>query len=471
MNDLCGPERQDIIVVGATGDLSRRKLLPALYNLYLEDALPAVGAIAGYARSDLDDEQFRALAAAAVREFSRRPLDEQAWEGFASRLTYIRAKDGFASLKHRCCEGTRLIYLAIPPSAFAATVKEIGEAGLADGSRLLVEKPFGHDLESSRRLDDVIHGVFDESQVFRIDHYLGKETVQNILVFRFGNSVFERVWNRDSIDHIQLTVAESLGIEGRGNFYEETGALRDILQSHVLQVLSLIAMEPPVAFNGQAIRDEKAQLLTSIRPVQPEDVVRGQYTAGAVDGRRVPGYREEEGVAPDSSTETFAALRLFIDNWRWAGVPFYLRTGKRMPRRTTEVAVVFREAPVMFFKETPVERLKPNMLNILIQPNEQIRFQFIAKVPGAEVEVEPVDMHFSYEESFKTQPAEAYERLLHDAMCGEPMLFLRADSVHNAWQVIEAVLDHEPPALPYEAGTWGPDAATTLIAPRLWHPR
>jgi glucose-6-phosphate 1-dehydrogenase len=468
---LSRPPNQDIIMIGATGDLARKKLLPALYSLSLQGLLPEAGAVVGYARTPLDDEGFRALATEAVRDAFPAQVDDAALDCFTARLRFVPARGGFDGLKALCGQKNRLIYLAIPPSAFASTVKAIGDADLVEGTRLIVEKPFGRDLESSRGLDRTIHAVFDERQIFRIDHYLGKETVQNILVFRFGNSVFEKVWNRDSIDHVQFTVAESIGIEGRGAFYEETGAMRDILQNHVLQMLALLTMEAPSAFKPEAVRDEKEKLLTAVRPLTRAHVVRGQYSAGTVAGEPVPAYVDEPGVAANSGTETFAAARLYIDNWRWAGVPFFLRTGKRLPWRTTEAVVVFREAPVMFFGDTAVERLKPNMLTISIQPAEEIGFQFLAKVPGSVVQVEPVEMHFSYKEAFEQRLPPAYERLLHDALCGDPTLFARDDSVERAWQILEPVLEDLPPIREYPAGTWGPPDAAALIAPRLWHPR
>jgi glucose-6-phosphate 1-dehydrogenase len=471
MTHLHRPPNQDILIVGATGNLARHKLLPALYNLFLQGLMPASGKVIGFARTPIHDDEFRKLAAQAVRENSDLPIDERRWEAFAATLRFIPARDGFEGVKALCGEKDRLIYLAIPPSAFASTVKAIHTAGLVEGTRLIIEKPFGDDLASSRKLDRVIHEFFDESRVFRIDHYLGKETVQNILVFRFGNSVFEKVWNRDSIDHVQFTVAESIGIEGRGAFYEETGAMRDILQNHVFQVLAMLTMEAPSAFKPETIRDEKAKLFEAMRPLSPEDLALGQYTAGKVAGEAVPGYRSEPGVAADSDVETFAAARMFIDNWRWAGVPFYVRTGKRLPCRTTEAAVVFREAPVSLFKGTPVDRLKPNMLGISIQPEEEIRFQFLAKIPGAEIQVEPVNMRFSYQEAFDKPSPPAYERLLHDAFCGDTTLFERDDTVDRAWEVLEPVLEHRPVVCNYEAGTWGPETARALIAPRLWHPR
>lgn len=463
---------QDIIIIGATGDLARRKLLPALYNLHLGGQLPRRGKIIGYARSPNDDEGFRRIAEEAVKEFSRNPWKKQAWQSFAPRLQYVTGTivgmDGCGALS---AHDRRLIYLAIPPSAFIETVKAIGAAGLARGTRVVVEKPFGTDLASSRKLTAALRQHFDESQVYRIDHYLGKETVQNTVVFRFGNSVLERIWNRDAIDHVQFTVAETIGVEGRGGFYEETGALRDILENHVFQVLSLLTMEPPASLDPEAVRDEKSKLFNAMRPIRPEDVVRGQYTSGRMGRETVPGYREEPDVAKDSKTETYAAVRLFIDNWRWAGVPFYLRTGKRLVRRTSEVAVVFREAPVRLFAGTNVDRLKPNLMNISIQPEESITFQFLAKVPGPEIDVQPVEMEFCYDEAFKVQPAEAYERLLHDAMEGDPTLFARSDGVDRTWEVVQPVLDAMPPIYQYKAGTWGPKQADALISPRLWHLR
>ena len=466
------PEDQDTIIIGATGDLARRKLLPALYNLFVRGLLPAQGRIIGYARSNLEDDEFRTRAAAAVREFSRSGFDEKAWASFAQRLTFVCAEpDGFAGVLRRCEQPRRLVYLATPPSTFPSTVRGLGEHDLVDGTRLIVEKPFGHDVASAKELENTLHEVFEEPQIFRIDHYLGKETVQNILVFRFGNSIFERVWNRDAIDHIQITVAESIGIEGRGAFYEEVGALRDIIQNHVFQVLSLLTMEPPSSFKPEAIRDEKVKLFHAMQPLDPANVVRGQYSSSRVEGDDVPGYRDEEGVHPDSQTETFVALRLAIDNWRWAGVPIFLRTGKRLPRRATEVLIAFRDIPIRFFEGTGVEQLPANHLTISIQPDEEISFAFLANVPGPEIRVKPVHMGFSYGESFMAKPAEAYERLLHEAMDGDHTLFARGDGVERAWTVVQPVLDAMPPVRPYPAGSWGPPEADELIAPRTWHLR
>ena len=469
---LQAPEDQDIVIIGGTGDLARRKLLPALYNLHLEGLLPAQGKIIGYARTRRSDDEFRAAAAAAVKEFSRTGLDEKAWSSFAERLTFVWAEpDGFAGVRRRCEQPTRLIYLATPPSTFPSTIRAMGEHGLDSGTRLVIEKPFGHDVASAEELEKTLHEVFEESKIFRIDHYLGKETVQNILVFRFGNSIFERVWNRDAIDYVQITVAESIGIEGRGAFYEEVGALRDIIQNHVFQVLSLLAMEPPSSFDPEAIRDEKVKLFHAMQPLDPASVVRGQYTSGRINDEQVPGYLGEAGVAGDSSTETFVALQLHIDNWRWAGVPFFLRTGKRLPRRATEVLISFQDIPVRFFEGTGVQQLPANHLTISIQPDEEITFAFLAKVPGPEIKVKPVRMNFSYGDAFMAQPAEAYERLLHEAMDGDHTLFARGDGVERAWAVVQPVLDEMPTVRPYPAGSWGPPEADELIAPRIWHLR
>ncbi len=465
------PPDQDIVLVGATGDLARRKLIPAIYDLYLDGLLPNRGQIIGYARSEGDDETFRSLAIESIATFARRPLYDEAWADLQHRLTYIsRSEGGFAAVARKATLPQRIVFLATPPSAVPPTVEEIASTGLAQGTRLVVEKPFGFDLKSARELDETLHRDFRESQIFRIDHYMGKETVQNILVFRFGNALWERVWNRDAIDHVQITVAESLGVEGRGAFYEEVGALRDIIQNHAMQVLSLLTMEPPAAFDMNGIRDETIKVLMSMQPVKPADVVRGQYEGGSLLGVPVPGYREEEGVTPGSQTETYVALRAEIDNWRWAGVPFFLRTGKRLRRRVTEVQVVFRDVPVRLFEAVGIapEEVRPNRLTIRIQPDDGISFTFMAKAPGPEITLQPVRMNFRYSESFMTEPAEAYERLLYDAMDGDAMLFLRSDIVDRSWEVLEPVLHDMPPVVPYAAGTWGPPAADELIAPHRW---
>lgn len=466
------PEPQDIVVIGATGDLSRRKLLPALYNLAAGGLLSAGGRIIGLARSDLSHDGFRDLARDAVKEFSRSDFHEELWSEFARRLTFVRLDDeGYEHLAECVSEGERLVYLAVPPSAVSATLGGLRRAGLTAGTRLVLEKPFGRDLASARQLNRDLHETFAESQIFRIDHYLGKETVQNILVFRFGNSVFERVWNRDAIDHMQITVAEAIGVEGRGAFYEETGALRDIVQNHVLQVLSVLTMEPPSSLAPEAIRDEKAKVLRAMRPLDPGRTVRGQYAAGTIDGEAVPSYREEPGVAPGSVTETYFAAQLEIDSWRWAGVPIFVRTGKRLPRRATEVTIMFRDVPLCFFEGTEVGEVAANHLVMRIQPNQGVSLVFVAKQPGPGVSAQPVTMDFSYANSFMTEPAEAYERLLHDAMDGDHTLFAREDSVERGWSVVEPALDSPAPLCTYPAGSWGPREAEDMIAPRLWHLR
>ncbi len=466
------PDPQDIIIFGAHGDLSRRKLLPALYNLAAAKLLPERGKIIGAARSGLTPQAFRELAHDAIEEHSRTGFDEDVWAGFEPRLSFVQlGNDGYASLRNDSQESQRLVYLAIPPTAVPDTIYKLQEAGLVEGTRLVIEKPFGHDLASAKELASVIHTSVDESQVFRIDHYLGKETVQNILVFRFGNPLFERVWNRDAIDHVQITVAESLGVEGRGSFYDQTGALRDIVQNHMLQMLSLLTIEPPATMSAEAIHNEKDKVFRAMRPLDPARTVRAQYSAGNSGGEPAPAYRQEDGIAADSQTETFFAAQVAIDSWRWAGVPFFLRTGKRLPRRATEVVTVFNQAPLLLFAEAGLAELRPNQLILRIQPDEGITLTFIAKQPGSEMRVQQVDMDFDYDESFMTEPAEAYERLLHDAMDGDQTLFAREDSVERAWSVVQPALDNPTPLRTYAAGSWGPAEAEELIAPRSWHMR
>jgi glucose-6-phosphate 1-dehydrogenase len=470
---LEAPRSQAIVVFGASGDLTRRKILPALYNLAAEGLLPERHVIVGYAYAGWDDDAFRERARAAVQEFSRTGLDEEVWKPFAESLSFIPGKfedeEGLRKLGERLAradaesgtDGGRLYYLATPPSAFPTIVKGLGAmgAGAPDRTRIVIEKPFGHDLDSARELNKTVHGAFDESQVFRIDHYLGKETVQNLMVFRFGNSLWERVWNRDAIDHMQFTVAESIGVEGRGAYYEEAGAIRDLVQNHMLQVLGFLTMEPPGSLDAEAIRDEKVKVLRAIHPLMPSDVVRGQYE----------GYRKEPNVSPESTTETYAAVKLHIDNWRWSGVPFYLRHGKRMPERSSEVSVVFRQAPSYLFAEEGIETLPPDHLTIRVQPDEGISLSFQAKQPGPGISLQEVEMDFGYGESFKTKPAEAYERLIHDAMEGDHTLFTREDGVERSWEIVADVLANPGPVHPYPAGSWGPHEADELIAPRQWH--
>ncbi|HLF78057.1 MAG TPA: glucose-6-phosphate dehydrogenase [Dehalococcoidia bacterium] len=467
---LARPAKQDIVIVGATGDLARRKLLPALYNLFLAGLLPDACSIVGFARSRIDTARFRELMRAAVEANSRTGIDAAAWEEFAPHLTYVLAgSGGYGELDRLCTEASRVFYLATPPEAVPEVVRSLEQHGLSKGARIVVEKPFGVDLPSAQRLNQMLHEAFREEQIYRIDHYLGKETVQNILVFRFANSVFEHVWNRDVIDHIEITVAESMGVESRGQFYEEVGALRDILQSHVLQMLALLTMEPPSSFSAEAIRDEKTKLLYAVSPVEPGRVVRGQYTAGAVGGESVAGYREEDGVARDSTTETFVALRLDIRNWRWAGIPVYLRTGKRLPYRATELEIAFKEVPIRYLSAVGGDRLHPNHLSHRIQPEEKITFQFLSKSPGPLMEAKPVTMSFSYDESFMVEPEEAYERLIHDILHGDQTLFVREDAIERAWSIVQPVIEAPPPIRFYAAGTWGPEEAKAIVEPNQWH--
>jgi glucose-6-phosphate 1-dehydrogenase len=484
-----------VVVFGATGDLTARKLIPALYNLVRERLMPGGLSIVGFARRDWSDEQFRAVMKEAVAKHSREPLQEDIWESFARSMHYVQGNfddlKGYLQLGERLkrqdeahgTNGNRLFYLATPPTAYATVAQRLGEGGLVRGSRtggwsrLVVEKPFGRDVDSARRLNEALGLVFRERQIFRIDHYLGKETVQNILAFRFGNGIFEPIWNRRYVDNVQVSVAETVGVEGRGNYYEEAGALRDMVQNHLLQVLSYIAMEPVASFRGDAVRDETARVLQALRPI--EDVagatVRAQYAAGAIHGAFVPGYREEEGVSPTSGVETYAALKLQIDNWRWADVPFYLRTGKRLPKRATEVAIYFKSAPLQLFRDISSETPTPNLLVLRIQPDEGISLRFGAKVPGTRMDVRPVNMDFRYGTSFSEGAPEAYERLLLDAMLGDSTLFTRWDGVELAWELLVPVLEEWAagvrPIEEYEAGSWGPEGARELIEKdgREWH--
>lgn len=472
-----------IVIFGATGDLTRRKLLPALYNLSVDSLLPSRFAALGFARREKSDDDFRREAKEDVAKFSRRPLEERAWGALAAALGYHRGEFGdpaaYAALskrlesldRERGTSANRLFYLATPPANTREILENLARASLlsSPGARVVVEKPFGRDYESARALNGDVRKVLREDQTFRIDHYLGKETVQNILAFRFANGIIERLWNRECVDHVQITAAEEIGMEGRGAFYEQTGILRDIFQNHLLQLLTLVAMEPPAAFEADDVRDEKLKVLRSIRPFGPEEVeretVRGQYVAGAIRGERVPGYRDEDGVAKDSSTDTYAAARFRIDNFRWAGVPFYLRTGKRLARRLTEIAITFKKAPSLIFD---TNALDANALVIRVQPDEGISLRFGAKVPGPSNELRPVLMDFRYGTSFGIEPPEAYERLILDAMVGDSTLFTRADEVEEAWKIVTAMLDawqeDKPRLVPYEAGTWGPAAADELLA-------
>ena len=476
------PDPCVFVISGASGDLTQRKLFPALYALAARHMLPERFAVLGTARSPMSTDEFRKAMAEAVRKHARDYFRDDVWQELAAVTHYVptefddeegedRVVDKLNEIdREHGTDGNRVHYLAVPPDAITTLVREIGERRTDDGwTRLIIEKPFGRDLASARKLNQEIRRFFREDEVFRIDHYLGKETVQNILVFRFGNSVFERVWNRDAVSHIEITVAESAGIEGRGEFYEEVGALRDVFQNHMLQILSLLTMEPPASFEAESIRNEKAKLLRAVRPLNPASAIRGQYTQGVVEGREVRGYLEEANVSPDSQTETFIAARVQIENWRWAGVPICLRTGKHLAGKATEIEIAFRDVPTCYFEKTDMGEMQANTLTLGIQPREEINFSFLAKVPGTLLKAKPVTMSFSYEEAFSDEPAEAYQRLLHDAVMGDSTLFVRSDSVERAWEIVQPVLDSPPALHSYAAGTWGPPAADDLIAPRHWH--
>lgn len=481
-----------IVIFGAAGDLTKRKLLPALYNLAKSNLLPQEFAVVGVARTPMGTDDFRANLTRDVYEFATGPVDRSLWDQLGQRLYYLAGEfqdsETYTRLKHLLVEvdrecgtgGNYLYYLATAPGFFCDIVWQLGHVGLTQEEqywrRVVVEKPFGHDLESAQMLNKNITGVLKECQIYRIDHYLGKETVQNILVFRFGNGLFEPVWNHHYIDHVQITVAEQVGVEGRGGYYEGAGALRDMVQNHLFQLLAMVAMEPPVSFEADAVRDEKSKLLRAIQPLAAADVltcaVRGQYSDGTVG---YPAYRSEPRVAPDSQTETFAALKLTIDNWRWANVPFYLRTGKRMPERVSEIAIQFKQAPSLLFRQTPIEQLTPNFLVLRIQPNEGIALQFGGKVPGPAVRMGAVAMDFCYADYFNTTPTTGYETLLYDCMIGDATLFQRSDNVELGWSVVKPILDvwQASSTLPhYAAGTWGPQEAHELLARdgrQWWH--
>lgn len=477
-----------MVIFGAGGDLTSRKLAPALYNLMVDGLLPQSLAVVGFSRGDTTDSKFRTAMADAIGKFSRRPVDSAIMERLAASLWFIGSDfddpKGYQILKERLDTWerekgaqNRLFYLATPPAAYPVIARRLGESGLNRASaadrfvRLAVEKPFGRDTESAMALNDQLHQVFPEPQIFRLDHYLGKETVQNILVFRFANGIFEPLWNRQYIDHVQITVAESIGVGTRGGYYDQAGAARDMVQNHLLQLLSLVAMEPPVAFEADAVRSEKVKVLRAIHPFSPRDVqtnaVRGQYTDGVADGDPVLGYRDEAGVPSDSRTETFVALKLLVDNWRWAGVPFYLRTGKRLAKRCSEIAIQFQRVPHRFFRSLDMPEIEPNVLTLRIQPDEGISLKFGAKVPGPTVRIQSVHMDFLYGTAFLDEPPEAYERLLLDCLHGDSTLFTRHDEVEAAWTLVTALLNGwaqaNDPVPVYEAGSWGPLEAMALI--------
>ena len=478
-----------MVIFGATGDLTKRKLVPALYNLIVNGLLPDGFAVVGVGRSPLPDDEFRRRMEKDLQEFATTEVDGEKLEWLSRRLRYVAVDaekpETFQDLAGTLAKadeelgtsGNYLFYLAVPPSIFEDYVRHLGEAGLIKEEegrwrRVIIEKPFGHDLESARALNLRIREVLDERQIYRIDHYLGKETVQNIMAFRFANGIFEPIWNRRYIDHVQITVAETVGVEERGSYYEEAGALRDMVQNHMFQLLALIAMEPPVSFAADTVRDERVKVLSAIHPLSPEDVlhqaVRGQYGEGVVDGKREPAYRAEKSVDANSNVETFAALKLFVDNWRWAGVPFYLRTGKRLPKRVSEIAIQFKCAPLMLFRETSIERLNPNLLVIKIQPDEGISLRFEGKVPGPTMRLGTVRMQFQYEDYFGRQAHTGYETLLYDCMLGDSTLFHRSDMVEAGWRVVMPILDLWKALAPrnfpnYPANSWGPQDADELI--------
>ncbi len=485
------PDPCVVVIFGATGDLAQRKLLPALFMLGDHELLPQGFSIVGISRSPQTDESYRETMFESTKKFLGGEVNPDRWKSFAQGLFYHAAdvtdpksyQELIALLdrveKKRGTAGNRLFYLAVSPEFYMTIVGQLGEAGLArpksekNWTRIIIEKPFGRDLTSARALNEKVCKYFTEDQIYRIDHYLGKETVQNILVFRFANSIFEPIWNHQYIDHIQIIAAENIGIENRGSYYDKAGALRDMVQNHMLQLVCTIAMEPPISFNARAVRDEKSKLMEAVRPIKPSEVskytVRGQYSDGYIDGQPVQGYRKEKNVAPDSRTETYTAIKLFIDNWRWADVPFYLRTGKRLPKRVTEIAIQFKRTPHLVFARTPEDQVLPNLLLLRIQPDEGIGMKFEAKQPGPSIRLRSVNMEFQYGTSFATPSEEAYERLLLDALLGDATLFARGDWIELAWAFITPILEgweqsKADPIPSYPAGSFGPSESDVFIA-------
>ena len=478
-----------MVIFGAAGDLTKRKLIPALYNLKRSQLLSDNFAVIGVARAEMNDDEFRSRMRDDMNEFATDKIDEHEWEWLAERLyylsgdfnedeTYERIKTRVEELdKEHEARGNYFFYLAAAPDYFAPIVQQLGRAGLTQQDeghwrRTVIEKPFGRDLQSAQELNREIKQVLNEDQIYRIDHYLGKETVQNILVFRFGNGIFEPIWNRRYIDSVQITAAEKVGVEQRGGYYESAGALRDMVPNHLLQLVTLTAMEPPISFGADAVRDEQTKILHAIQCPSPEEAakrtVRGQYDRGEIEGEKAPAYRDEPNVARDSTVETFVALKLLIDNWRWADVPFYLRTGKRLAARDTEIAIQFKRAPFVLFRKTSVEQLTTNRLVLHIQPDEGISLRFGAKIPGSVMNIGAVDMDFDYEDYFGDTPSTGYERLLHDCMVGDATLFQRADQVEAGWAVVDPIQkawrEANAPSFPnYQAGSWGPNEADELL--------
>jgi glucose-6-phosphate 1-dehydrogenase len=474
------PEPCALVIFGASGDLTQRKLMPALYSLAFRRLLPEKFAVVGVARSEESTEDFRGRMREAVRKHARDEFRDEVWEPLAEGMSYLATDFGDAAGEDRLAAqlteldqargtaGNRVYYFAVPPAAIATLVRELAARRSTKGwTRLIIEKPFGHDLASARELNALLAEHFDESEVFRIDHYLGKETVQNMLALRFANGIFEPIWNRQFIDHVQITVAESIGIENRAAFYERAGAIRDIFQNHMLQLVALTAMEPPIDFTADSVRNEKVKVLRALHTPGPKHVVRGQYGRGFVEGEEVPGYREEPGVDPNSTTETYVAAKLYVDNWRWADTPFYVRAGKRLARRETTIAIQFQRAPHPPFEVIAGDGLRPNVLIVHVQPDEGVSLAVGAKVPGQGMNIRTVHMDFLYGGTFRTGLPEAYERLILDAMLGDATLFTRTDEVEEQWSLVDAIIafwKRDRPSFPnYAAGTWGPAAANELI--------
>jgi glucose-6-phosphate 1-dehydrogenase len=474
------PDPCALVIFGASGDLTHKKLMPALYSLMLRRLLPTRFAIVGVARTEDDDDGFRGDMKEAVQKHARDPFREDVWDELATNMHYVAtdfADEGGESSVNELLErldqerdlgGNRVYYLAVPPPAFPTIVDQLGKRRSTKGwTRLIVEKPFGHDLASAQQLTALLREHFAENEIFRIDHYLGKETVQNMLALRFANGIFEPIWNRQFIDHVQITVAESIGIEGRAGYYEAAGAIRDIFQNHLLQLLALTAMEPPIDFTAESVRNEKVKVLKALHTPGPKSVVRGQYGRGFVEGEEVPAYREEQGVAPDSMTETFVAAKLYVDNWRWADTPFYVRMGKRLARRETTIAIEFKRAPHPPFEQTSESELRPNVLLVHVQPNEGISLAIGAKVPGQGMTIRTVHMDFLYGGAFRMGLPEAYERLILDTLLGDATLFTRADEIDEQWLLVDAIVaawQRDRPGFPnYAAGTWGPPSSDDLL--------